>query len=219
MEKSSTSVEGTSPRLRFFFVVIVATLLPLSTRAHSDSEPRQTAYLGVGVPIPLEIYGYDPSLEGSDASVEMLIAGQVAYGGALFRWPYLFLNVQAAIHYARVGDGSIQVSGYAVPLGIEAMIRMPLGRQGPQKWDLGVGLGPTLVFGGFRVDENMHRKTVAWGVQGHVLVNRIVISRLRLALDIACDYAFNPIKGDSFFNKELKNSATLTVTLGPMFIF
>jgi hypothetical protein len=184
-----------------------------------DDAPRQLGYLGAGVPLPLELYGYDPSLEGSGADVDLLIHGRLSYAGAFFDWPLLFIGLRVAGSGMRASDDSVDASGYLIAFGPECLIRLPFGGRPDPRWDVGLGLGPTFVLAGFEIDEHMKEKTKAFGLQVHLWIDRAIVSWLRVALDVGLDYSFDPLGEPTFFNQPLGSNTILCFTLGPLVLF
>ncbi len=178
-------------------------------------------YVGVGAPVPLKVYGYDPDLRGSGVSLDYLVMGRLAYSAACFGGPFLLFGFQGTNKRARVSDGHLALRGYAIALGPEvaARIPVPLTHSGNPAWAVGVAFGPTMVYGGFDIDENIREETRAWGLQGRLWLDRRLLGALRMALEVGIDHQFTPIGEATFFNHPLNESTYLTLTLGPQLSF
>jgi hypothetical protein len=198
---------------------LAALLVATAARAGAPDPPRQLVHLGAGVPVPLELYGYDPSLEGSGAEVDLLIHGRLAYAGAFFGWPHLFIGTRASISGLKASAGDVGAKGYLLALGLECLVRLPFGAGPDPAWDAGLGLGPTFVLAGFEIDAHMRERTAAFGLQVHAWVGRAIASWLRVALDVGLEHAFDPLGEPTFFNQPLGSNTILCFTLGPMALF
>jgi hypothetical protein len=192
---------------------------PSPAGAESGALPRQLGYLGIGVPVPLVLYDYDPSLEGSGASVDLLLHGRLSWAHAVLERPLLLVGLRLSASGMKASNEGVAAAGYIAAFGPELSMRLPLGKRPDPRWGAGLGLGPTFVFAGFRVDENMEERTTAFGLQAHLWLDCGIVSWLRVALDVAVEHAFDPLGGETFFNEPLGSNTILCLTLGPMALF
>lgn len=167
--------------------------------------------------MPLKVHGYDPSIRGSGAEVDLLLHGRMSYHCVLFEPAQLLIGVRTGVSGARVSDGDTSISGLYFTLGPDIGFSVPLERKTPASWMAGASFGPTYVLSSFKVDENMKKEMNAFGLAGHVWLEYAMASWFRVGLDFGLEYAFTP-KGDpTFFNSPLGDSLLLTISLGAVF--
>jgi hypothetical protein len=200
-------------------LVSLALLAATPAPADPDAVPRQLVYAGAGVPVPLELHGYDPDLEESGFAVDLLIHGRLWYAAAFFDWPYLFVGLHAGVSGLRASDGQLDIEGYLFAFGPEALLRIPFGPAPDPGWGAGAGIGPTFALSGFEIDAQMKERTKAFGLQAHVWIDRRVVSWFRVGLDVGIAHTFDPIGRPTFFNAPLGSNTILCFTLGPMAVF
>ena len=197
--------------------LLFSLLISLFCANASAKEPsRHMVFAGYGVPVPLKILGYGPSLDGSDFRVKFMYSTKSSYHFGLWKNPLLGVFVGALFGASGVvlTDDEMTPSGNVLKTGLEALLRFSPGKS--NGWDFGIGGGPTFVFTVFKVDENMKEKTYGVGLQSHLYGSRLIWKWLRVSLDIGIEYAFTPSGDPTFFNAPLKDSSILTFLLGPL---
>ena len=203
------------PEVVPLFVLATAIIFCLSLPALAQTSSRRLGLLGAGVPIPIRIIGFHPSVDGSDASYERLLHYRTGHHLQFSKFKFLYGGFRFAVTWVRITGAKIELRGVTTSIGPELLLHTWLGAA--NHWFSAIGIGPTLTINQFRIDAKLRGNLPSWGLQTHVMTGRVVQPNIRVIADVGFEYAFPAMTQPTFFNHPLGESIWVTICVGALF--
>ncbi len=211
------------PRPTAFFpglvvaIGVIAHLLVFAPRVSAtvSIEPAHMVTVGAGIPIPLRVLGYSPSLKGSQARYELLFDANTAYHHCPFTDQALngslYWGIRASVAYIQIAGAQIQMKGVIPRIGPEVLLRYSFGTQ--KQWAFSLAAAPVFAITRFEVDSRIQGNLPSLGIESNLWIGHRIHSRLHLGLNSSFEYLFRPFTSPTLFNHQLGPSIWLTAIL------
>lgn len=180
----------------------------------ADGEHAQhRVSLGAGIPIPLQAYGSDASLDETGVDLAFLLYVRGSYSAIAFRaLPRLVLGARGSFSTVTVTDGDLSLWGFLGVVGPHAGVRIsPELMPGST---LIIAAGPALARSGFRIDENLKREFWCGAVFAFAQLSLPLAGALAFTFESALEHALPAPEDQTFFNQRLGSTTLLTLAIG-----